>query len=72
MKPKPLQNDVCGKTLAIKWPDRVTPLKKTILVGPLYTRSRAENASIKWPDRVTPLKKHQSMLVGPAPEQRML
>ena len=34
------------------------------LVGPLYTRSRAENASIKWPVRVTPLKKHQPMLVA--------
>ena len=85
------------QTVSIKWPVRVTPLKKpnrcwldhfipapgkrtplycdlselhpqkksqSKLVGPLYTRSRAENASIKWPVRVTPLKKHQPMLVA--------
>ena len=47
------------KIPSMKWPVRVTPLKKTqtMLVGPLYTGSRAENASIKWPVRVTPLKK---------------
>ena len=42
------------------------PWKNTIDVGgPLYARSRAENASINWPGRATPLRKTQSMLVGP-------
>ena len=38
---------------------------KSMLVGLLYNRCRAENVSIKWPVRVTPLKEPQSMLVGP-------
>jgi hypothetical protein len=44
-----------AENASIKWPDRVTPLKKLqpMLVGPLYTCSRAENASI----RVARLKK---------------
>ena len=45
-----------AENVSIKWPDRVTPLKKLqpMLVGPLYTCSRAKNASI----RVARLKKN--------------
>ena len=56
-----------AENASIKWPVRVTPLKKhhAMLVGAVYTRSQAENASIRCSVWVTPLKEPQSMLAGP-------